>query len=655
MKKLLLIATGVILSLGSNAQSVVSSNRGKLTHFSQPSTKIVGDENSSGGLLLTTHNGDNLPSGSNSRSGLSKIKFASSWNLFSVLVSEQQALSGDYDLDLISFAHRQCWSYQTGNSGYIQSSYSTDGGSTWDTSLIIMSDDVNLCRYPSGGIYNPPGNTDKNNAFAVVAGPITDGGSTGGGVGWVGNYFGSSQLNGTNNDQQIELNANSGVFYQMMARLSFTVTSQAKAYVLGSDRDYNSTASIIPLNGLVVNTGSFNSTNNNFDWNRQKLVPAFYHDPSDGSQLFSSTGNMAFSADGMTGYIVVFGVDSLNPHPIQPLIYKTTDAGANWVYQPVFDFSTVSNITSHLVPTSGGGPTLPYFTPNCGVDLVVDYQDHLHIITDIKSAASANPDSAGWFFNDTTQNLLFDVYETSTGWDAWNIDTVHTSSVPASYSPWSYQGGIGYDSRLQASMSEDRTKIFYVWIDTDPSIDLNNLYPNIFVKGWDMAANQTTYTWNATLGTPYANDNYWIFVGDKTFQNGNFFNIPVTTTASQTAGDPGDGPVNHFFVQGIGFSTDQFYPFAVPEINKGENFAVSQNIPNPADNTTSFTINLSKPSSVKVEVTNILGEVVSTLPGTNYKSGMSNINLNVSSLSSGIYFYTVTVGNESVTKKMIVD
>jgi len=113
--------------------------------------------------------------------------------------------------------------------------------------------------------------------------------------------------------------------------------------------------------------------------------------------------------------------------------------------------------------------------------------------------------------------------------------------------------------------------------------------------------------------------------------------------------------VNHFFVQGIGFSTDQFYPFAVPEINKGENFAVSQNIPNPADNTTSFTINLSKPSSVKVEVTNILGEVVSTLPGTNYKSGMSNINLNVSSLSSGIYFYTVTVGNESVTKKMIVD
>ncbi|MEI7801842.1 MAG: hypothetical protein WCI97_04300, partial [Bacteroidota bacterium] len=366
MKKLILLSCAVLATVVGFAQTNLPSYR--LTPKLSPKFNVEGkiDNTYQSFPNFSNPNSPNLPGAGNDRSAVNKIKFSSSYNIFGVLTSYQQCLTGDYDLNMISFTHRQCASFP-GNSGLIQTSFSLDGGTTWDTSLVIQNDSSQHSRYPSGGIYNPSGNTNPNNAFAVISGPITDGTS------WVGNYFCSSQLDGTNNDQQFELNGNTGVTFQHMARIGFTTTAQAKAYVLGSDYDYNAAAgTIIPFNGIILNTGSFNSGTNSFDWNRTKLYNPFSHDPADGSQNFGNFGSIAFSADGMTGFIVQLGRDSLVDHNyIQPLIYKTTDAGANWIYQTPFDFSTVTSLTQYLRPTTDSSTTGAAFTAKNGFDLLV--------------------------------------------------------------------------------------------------------------------------------------------------------------------------------------------------------------------------------------------------------------------------------------------
>lgn len=652
MKKLILLSGAVLFTIGSFAQSIVPAYR--LTPKLSPKMNVQNKIDDVSSIYNFANSGINdLPTGSNDRSTVSKMKFSSSYNLFTLITSTQQCLTGDFDLNLISFTHRQCGSYP-GNSGLVQTSFSVDGGNTWDTSLIIQTDTTQYGRYPSGGIYNPAGNTDPNNAFAVISGPITSGSTASGG--WIGNYFCSSQLDGTNNDQQFELNANGGTFFQHMARYGFTTTAQAKAYVLGSDWDFNEALTTTPFNGLVLNTGSFNSGTNKFDWNRQKFYIAFSHDPADNTQNWGNFGSIAFNAAGDIGYMVILGRDSVVDNNYnQPLIFKTIDAGANWVYQTPYDFSTVTSLTQYLKPTTDGSVTGPFFTSKNGFDLLVDSDDNLHVICQVNSAYSSDPDSLGYIWNDSLFNQMFDVYQTSTGWAAFLIDTIQTEPVYGGISPWSYGGGITWDGRMQASMNESRTKFFYTWLDTDFNIDQNNTFPNIFSCGYDIANQKQAGPWNFTGGNQYNGDNYWLYASDKVITNGSNYQIPVTTSKSKNASDDGTGLAEHYFVQGIGFSDADFYPLSAPSIKEASTFNVSQNIPNPANDVTSFTINLTKASDVKVEVTNLLGQTLISLPVQNLKSGINNINLNIKNLSSGVYFYTVKVGNEKSAHKMIVE
>jgi len=82
--------------------------------------------------------------------------------------------------------------------------------------------------------------------------------------------------------------------------------------------------------------------------------------------------------------------------------------------------------------------------------------------------------------------------------------------------------------------------------------------------------------------------------------------------------------------------------------------SVSQNYPNPAANITNFTLEISKPAAVSVEVLNMTGQRVLEVPTKSYQAGTHNIRLDVSNLTSGVYFYSVNNGTETQTRKMIV-
>jgi hypothetical protein len=127
-----------------------------------------------------------LPSGP-----ISFIDMGSSPNLYTALVSESSSLLANQTLNLIAFNRRRNTN-DFGNTGFVQMSLSTNNGVTFDSTFTIVGDtsDSFLCRYPTGAILNPIGNTNPQNAYLVSSGPWHPNEN------WAGNFFSSRQLNG---------------------------------------------------------------------------------------------------------------------------------------------------------------------------------------------------------------------------------------------------------------------------------------------------------------------------------------------------------------------------------------------------------------------------------------------------------------------------
>jgi len=83
--------------------------------------------------------------------------------------------------------------------------------------------------------------------------------------------------------------------------------------------------------------------------------------------------------------------------------------------------------------------------------------------------------------------------------------------------------------------------------------------------------------------------------------------------------------------------------------------SVSQNSPNPANSATSIIVEVRNEMPVSLQVSNLMGQRVFEIPAQNMKAGSHSLTIDASRLASGVYFYTVTAGTKSVTKKMIVE
>jgi len=81
---------------------------------------------------------------------------------------------------------------------------------------------------------------------------------------------------------------------------------------------------------------------------------------------------------------------------------------------------------------------------------------------------------------------------------------------------------------------------------------------------------------------------------------------------------------------------------------------VGQNYPNPFSDVTVVNVNLEQAAELKLEVLNLMGQVIYAVDvaGT---TGLNKLQVDGSKLSKGVYFYTVKVGEATVSKKMIVE
>lgn len=99
--------------------------------------------------------------------------------------------------------------------------------------------------------------------------------------------------------------------------------------------------------------------------------------------------------------------------------------------------------------------------------------------------------------------------------------------------------------------------------------------------------------------------------------------------------------------------------FAVLGITQSGNsipaeFKLSQNYPNPFNPVTNIEFKIKETGNVKLVIYDINGKVIETLADQKLSSGTYKATWNAVNFSSGIYFYNITAGNISQTKKMVL-
>ncbi len=81
-------------------------------------------------------------------------------------------------------------------------------------------------------------------------------------------------------------------------------------------------------------------------------------------------------------------------------------------------------------------------------------------------------------------------------------------------------------------------------------------------------------------------------------------------------------------------------------------FALFQNNPNPFNPATNISFSISKKGYVKLNIYNVLGKLVDKLVNDYLDAGTYTYKFNAKNLSSGIYFYSISVDGSTIVKKM---
>lgn len=591
----------------------------------------------------TKHMGDGT-------SEVNRVEITKSINIYTALVEEQTCISYNAATNAILFASRGI-NGGAGTGNDIVASVSKDGGLSFNSFVGAQSANNNLLRYPSGAIYNPAGNTNPDEAFFGVSGPVTLSSQ------WIGTFFGTGTLAGQNVKYTSINKTGNG---DLLLRGGMTIDGQGIGHIAGMQ--YVGSSGITEYKAVVFK-GEFDAANSTFNWTTQDLVPGVSQG-TDGIYAMSyQMNNVAFSPDGSVGYMMYVGSDSRAPQNdlcgYQPIVYKSVDGGTTWNQMAYLDLKNNAVMSDYLFGLRrDNGTVKPHFNE---ADLVVDSKGDLHIFASVAGTYSDDIDSVGRYIFKYEKGAIFELTNVGQG-DTWYInyiDTLATREVKAEEGGYG-QGtdAAGWSHRVQASRSADGNRVFVTWTDTDPAFwgfqtidDYFNRYPDI--KGWgrDITTNKRTQPKNFTSSSDFAGDNFFNYAAEvaRTIDGGN--EIAYSTTAIDFNGGPGAAVV-HYYVNGINFNDADFVVTGVTEtpsvVNSMEVY------PNPAKDQATLKVNLSKGGNAEVALYNVTGQKVFG-KAFEAQQGTQQIDIPVANLKAGVYFYSVTVNGERVSRKLVVE
>ena len=186
------------------------------------------------------------------------------------------------------------------------------------------------------------------------------------------------------------------------------------------------------------------------------------------------------------------------------------------------------------------------------------------------------------------------------------------------------------------------------------------------VKAFSIATVDTSY------GTPMPS---WRQVGNEEADNFVYADFPIPIDLSYTDSDLLTAGLGGFPLGDLGWFPTQYAAWeaqrdaeaatiqgvldgtvgvATTEQELPEAFQLQQNYPNPFNPSTDISYTITKAGNVTLKVYNMLGQDVATLVNGFQAANTYKVNFNASGLSSGVYFYKLSTGNNEMIKKMVL-
>jgi hypothetical protein len=200
-----------------------------------------------------------------------------------------------------------------------------------------------------------------------------------------------------------------------------------------------------------------------------------------------------------------------------------------------------------------------------------------------------------------------------------------------------------------------------------PGVFYSNLYrtliqepdfPTYTYTGWGLNITQIRYSYNLI-----ARKNLYYFSPHDciTTSNGQLAYLPITEDRAT---------ISDFYIFLLGNDSlryskwntgSTFYPFtwsdwtSVDEnVHPVKSFELFQNYPNPFNPSTKIKYEVLERTFVTIKIYDVLGNELSTLVNEEKVHGSYEVEFTGNGLASGIYYYRITAGNFSQTKKMIL-
>ncbi len=516
---------------------------------------------------------------------------------------------------------------------------SVNGGGYWSS-----DQKVDAAGYKGlniqGGIMNPDKSSNPEDTYLTYFAQASDGSN-----GSVGGYiYGSNVLTDTNDPNFTYTHLQSNMVLFRTFSDAFTITPEGTSFYVGGsyryiNQEYEFNGQLIIGKGEVV-AGEIVYTESLINFLGQ------------GENI--NDIKVAFAPDGQTGYICVLTESVTDPVPFtayHPVLLKTTDGGITWS-DPIHvqlggtdGIESIKNYWSDFVIGSIEyyGPDFNrdevYYNLGYSCDIIVDYNGNPHITGIIAIATDI-----GWFPGEGTMAT----------WHLFSADEGTTWQASALYDNIFFDGTVGSNdmsNRPYAGSTYDGRYLFFSWIDTDLDGAEANTNPNIFIAGYDSEDGFYTDVNNITELSPYWFSAFYGSMSQYVFsEESDNINCEIPFIFCEfLEGMPNEGLIQYIYIDGF---TIPCSPVSIEEgLDPG--FVVTQSSPNPGNDAVSISVSSNLQDKIELEICNVFGQVVHYQQKFS-NARVNNFNVNVCNFDPGLYVYTVRIGNNSKTMKMIV-
>ena len=405
---------------------------------SRPGT-ILGNSAKSSGIQITTQ------------------ALGTASNIFTILRPEQNQVSVHGPSGRVTFIHRQDVSLWGGSSGNLRYDCSSDYGQTWDIDIGPLNPALTRpARYPNAALY-----TDNTGAQSILYSAATLDGANG----WDGH------VNGLVCDA---CSTNSTEHYDFILQDSYLPSGLCEGepgefWVADLAWDGSSAMDSVFLYKTIP-------ANCDVTWQRVQTFTANWNSSPNGKVAIGP--NVAFSPDGLVGYVVVMGdlaggIDSI----ITPVYFKSEDGGESWSGPVEIDLSGNQMVIDSLQSLYGqqGAPPLGVIPVSSGeytctsdFDITVDRNGNLHIFNLLASASTLDSDSVvipqSYSLFPGLAKLFVDIH-TPDGGATWECRYIAPGIA------WRGSFGtptpVSLENFCQISRDDAGDRVFYSWVDQD--------------------------------------------------------------------------------------------------------------------------------------------------------------------------------------------